>query len=63
MTEPERSDLRRAIDLAKTELRKTEKELTSYPHYGSDADFNFLIQKARKLKEAIDGFQKQLDEP
>lgn len=62
MTDREREDLRQAIEILKTSLARTERELILYSHKASDEGFRFLINKATRLKEAMEGFQKQLDE-
>lgn len=62
MSEREREDLRQAIVILKRALSKTHEDIIYYPPNGEEKGFQFLIEKAKRLQKAIDGFQKQLDD-
>ncbi len=62
MTEREREDLRQAIAILKRSLITTQEDIIGYPPKGDEKGFQFLIEKAKRLQKAMDGFQKQLDD-
>lgn len=62
MTEREREDLRQAIVILERALVKTQQDIIGYPPKDEDKGFRFLIEKAKRLQKAIEGFQQQLDD-
>ncbi len=62
MTEREREDLRQALVILKRALAKTHEDIIYYPVKGDEKGFRFLIEKAKRLQKAIDGFRQQLDD-
>jgi hypothetical protein len=63
MTDHERDDLEQALVILKRELARTEKRLEFYPLNAPDRDHQFLISKARRLLEAIQGIENLLKAP
>lgn len=63
MTDRERNDLEQALVILRRELARTEKRLEFYPIDAPDRDHKFLISKARRLLEAIQGIETLLKTP